>query len=236
MAGRALIPRFGWLKTYGGGGLLKDGIAGLILSILLVPQAMAYAQLAGLPPQMGLFAAMTPPLLYAVFGTRHYVSVGPVALVSLIAAEASSGAGGVAGGGAMSVVAIIAIQAGLVLLLVGALGLGRLVNFVSEPALLGFTAAAAFLIAASQLPTLLGLDTERAGNLPAALGSLWQAMPDTNMMTALIGGAVLLALLVLNRFAAPLLWKLRVFPPWRQAIAKSLPLLVIIGAAVVAAN
>lgn len=92
---------------------------------------------------MGLFAAMTPPLLYAVFGTSHYVSVGPVALVSLIVAEASSGAGGVAGGGAMSVVAIIAIQAGLVLLLVGALGLGRLVNFVSEPALLGFTAAAA---------------------------------------------------------------------------------------------
>lgn len=93
-----------------------------------------------------------------------------------------------------------------------------------------------FLIAASQLPTLLGLDTQRAGNLPAALGSLWQAQPDTNRITALIGGAVLLALLVLNRFAAPLLWKLRVFPPWRQAIAKSLPLLVIIGAAVVAAN
>ncbi len=224
-------------ESYGGSGLLKDGIAGLILSILLVPQAMAYAQLAGLPPQMGLFAAMTPPLLYAVFGTSNYVSVGPVALVSLIVAEASSAAGGgPTGGVAMSVVAIIAIQAGLILLLVGALGLGRLVNFVSEPALLGFTAAAAFLIAASQLPTLLGLDTERAGNLPAALGSLWQALPDTSIPTALIGGAALLALLLLNRFAAPLLWKMGVFPPWRQALAKSLPLLVIIGAALVAAG
>ncbi|MGB3796271.1 MAG: SulP family inorganic anion transporter [Alteraurantiacibacter sp.] len=232
MAGKALIPRFGWLKSYGGAGVLKDGIAGLILSILLVPQAMAYAQLAGLPPQVGLFAAMTPPLLYAIFGTSNYVSVGPVALVSLIIAEAS----GSAGGDAMSVVAIIAIQAGLILLLVGALGLGRLVNFVSEPALLGFTAAAAFLIAASQLPTLLGLDTERAGNLPAALGSLWQALPETSIPTALIGGAALIALLVLNRIAAPVLWKLGVFPPWRQALAKSLPLLVIVGAALVAAS
>ncbi|MWV27194.1 SulP family inorganic anion transporter [Aurantiacibacter rhizosphaerae] len=233
MAGKALIPRFGWLSSYGGGGLLKDGIAGLILSILLVPQAMAYAQLAGLPPQMGLFAAMTPPLLYAIFGTSNYVSVGPVALVSLIVAEASSGA---PGGEAMSVVAIIAIQAGLILLLVGALGLGRLVNFVSEPALLGFTAAAAFLIAASQLPTMLGLDTERAGNLPAALGALWQELPQTSIPTALIGGAALIALLVLNRLAAPLLWKMGVFPPWRQAVAKSLPLLVIVAAALVAAS
>ncbi len=230
MAGKAIIPRLGWLKTYAPSCLVNDGVAGLILSILLVPQAMAYAQLAGLPPQMGLYAAMTPPLLYALFGTSCFVSVGPVALVSLIVAEAS----GIAGGDPASVVAIIAIQAGILLLLVGALGLGRLVNFVSEPALLGFTAAAAFLIAASQLPTLLGLDTERAGNLPAALGALWQGLPETSTPTALIGGGALVALLIINKFAAPLLWKLGVHPPWRQAIAKSLPLIVIVMAAYLA--
>ncbi|MFB0612548.1 SulP family inorganic anion transporter [Aurantiacibacter poecillastricola] len=232
MAGKALVPRFGWLTSIGGKDLLKDGIAGVILSILLVPQAMAYAQLAGLPPQMGLYAAMTPPLLYAVFGTSPYVSVGPVALVSLIVAEAS----GAAGGDPMSTVAIIAIEAGLILLVVGAIGLGRLVNFVSEPAMLGFTAAAAFLIAASQLPPLLGLDTERAGDLPTALGLLWSALPDTSMPTAVIGGSALVALLVVHRFAAPLLWKAGLHPPWRQAVAKSFPLLIIVGAALAAAS
>lgn len=232
MAGKAIIPRLGWLKGYGGPALLKDGIAGLILSILLVPQAMAYAQLAGLPPETGLFAAMTPPLLYAFFGTSQYVSVGPVALVSLIVAEASSAFGG----NTVSVVTIIAIEAGLILLLVGAVGLGRLVNFVSEPALLGFTAAAAVLIAASQLPVLLGLQTERAGDLPGALEGLWHGLPGLSIPTALVGTITLLLLLLINQLAAPLLWKMGVHPPWRQAIAKSLPLLVIVGAAVVAVN
>ena len=230
MADNALIPRFGWLKSYRGVSLLKDGIAGLILSILLVPQAMAYAQLAGLPPQMGLFAAMTPPLLYAVFGTSPFVSVGPVALVSLIVAEAS----GAAAADPETVVAIVAIEAGLVLLLIGALGMGRLVNFVSEPVLLGFTAAAAFLIAASQLPTLLGIETERAGNLPAALSALWQSLSQVQWTTALIGIGALIALMIIHRFAAPLLWKAGVHPPWRQALAKSLPLAVIIATAFVA--
>ena len=232
MAGKAIIPRLDWLKAYGVQALLKDGIAGLILSILLVPQAMAYAQLAGLPPQTGLFAAMTPPLLYALFGTSPYVSVGPVALVSLIVAETS----GAFGGDASSVVMIIAVETGLILLLVGALGMGRLVNFVSEPALLGFTAAAAVLIAASQLPTLLGLETERAGNLPDALQGLWNGLPGLNLPTALIGGVALLLLILVNQLAAPLLWKVGVHPPWRQAIAKSLPLVVIVGAAIVAMN
>ncbi|WP_338241336.1 SulP family inorganic anion transporter [Aurantiacibacter hainanensis] len=230
MAGKAIIPRLDWLKDYGGRALAKDGIAGLILSILLVPQAMAYAQLGGLPPQTGLFAAMTPPVLYAIFGTSQYVSVGPVALVSLIVAEAS----GAIGGDAMSVVTIIAIEAGLMLFLVGAIGLGRLVNFVSEPALLGFTAAAAVLIAASQLPTLLGLETEREGDLPGAIAGLWRGLPSLDLPTTLVGGAALVLLVLINQFAAPLLWKIGVRPPWRQALAKSLPFLVIVGAAVAA--
>ena len=228
MIGKALVPQLGWLKHYGGDKALKDVIAGLILAILLVPQAMAYAQLAGLPPQMGLFAALLPPVLYMVFGTSTYVSMGPVALVSLIVAEAASG------GDPAQAAMIIAIEAGLLLMLLGALGFGRVVNFVSEPALLGFTAAAAVLIAASQLPTLLGLDTERAGNLPAALSALWQALPETHAPTAVIGAVAVVILLLLNRFAAPLLWKAGLHPPYRQAVAKFLPLLVVIGAALAA--
>ncbi|MGE5953142.1 MAG: SulP family inorganic anion transporter, partial [Qipengyuania vulgaris] len=77
------MPTKRWLSAVSPGSAMRDAIAGIVLSILLVPQAMAYAQLAGLPPQMGLFAALTPPLLYFFFGTSPFVSVGPVALVSL---------------------------------------------------------------------------------------------------------------------------------------------------------
>ena len=230
MAGEALIPRFGWIKQLGGAGLIKDVIAGLILAILLVPQAMAYAQLAGLPPETGLFAALAPPVLYALFGTSAFVSVGPVALVSLVIGEAATGAGIAP----VQAAAIVAIEAGLLLTLLGSVNLGRLVNFVSEPVLLGFTAAAAFLIAFSQLPTLLGIVTPRAGDLPTALEGLVVNVGGFRPATAAIGIAALVALLLINRYGAPLLWKIGVRPPLRQAIAKSLPLVVIIVAGVAA--
>ena len=205
---------------------MRDAIAGVVLSILLVPQAMAYAQLAGLPPQMGLFAALTPPLLYFVFGTSPFVSVGPVALVSLVIGEAVGNSGLAPEAGA----AIVAIEAGVLLLVLGGFGLGRLVNFISEPVLLGFTAAAAFLIAASQLPTLLGIQVARAGDLPTALQALWSGLPNLRPTTALIGAGALAALLLANRYAAPMLWKIGVRPPFRLALAKSLPLLIIVVA------
>ncbi len=232
MPGNALIPKFEWLSGYSAARGARDVVAGTVLAILLVPQAMAYAQLAGLPPQMGLFAALAPPVLYLIFGTSPFVSVGPVALVSLVVAEAAGQSGIAPQDGA----AIIAIEAGLMLLLLGGFGLGRLVNFISEPVLLGFTAAAAILIAESQLPTLLGIDAARAGDLPAALRALWQDLPELRPTTAVIGALSLVALLFFNRYAAPGLWKVGVRPPFRQAIAKSLPLAVMVGAAIAAAS
>ena len=227
MIGKALKPRLGWLAELGAGGLVKDTIAGLILAILLVPQAMAYAQLAGLPPQTGLFAALLPPVVYALFGTSNFVSMGPVALVSLVVAEAASNAPVPP----ETAAAVIAVEAGLALALLGALGLGRLVNFISEPVLLGFTAAAAFLIAASQLPTLIGVEAARAGDLPTALEGLWSGIGGFSWATTLVGLACLAALLFINRYAAAILWKLGLHPPLRQAVAKSLPFVVIAAAA-----
>lgn len=229
MAG-ALIPRLSSLKGYDASKGLSDGIAGTILAILLVPQAMAYAQLAGLPPEAGLYAALLPPLLYLLFGTSPFVSVGPVALISLVVAEAS----GSADAPAFAAAAIIAIQAGIILAALGASGMGRLVNFISEPVLLGFTAAVAILICASQIPTLVGTDPERAGNLPDAITAFRAVLPQWQPVTAAIGAAALVLLFVFDKFAAPALWKLGVRPPWRQAIAKSLPLAVIIGCALAA--
>ncbi len=225
-----LVPHLESLKGYGPRTALADAIAGTILAILLVPQAMAYAQLAGLPPEAGLYAALVPPILYLLFGTSPYVSVGPVALISLVIAEAAGGADMEP----ITAAAIIGIEAGLILATLGALRLGRLVNFISEPVLLGFTAAVAILICASQLPTLLGTDPDRAGNLPDALAAFWSVLPDWQPATAAIGASALVLLLLLNAYAAPAAWKLGIRPPWRQAIAKSLPLLVIVGCAVAA--
>ncbi|MEW4449025.1 SulP family inorganic anion transporter [Qipengyuania sp. JC766] len=231
MVGDALKPKTGRIGRFDPESIGKDVIAGLVLSILLVPQAMAYAQLAGLPPETGLYASLLPPLLYLLFGTSAFVSTGPVALVSLVIAEAATSAGGEPLTAAM----IIGLQAGAMLVVLGALGLGRLVNFISEPVLLGFTAAAAVLIATSQLPTLLGIEAGRAGNLPDALAGLWQGLPGFDATTALIGVAALIVLLLAHRYAEPLLWKAGLHPPYRQGIAKSLPLAIIVGAACVAA-
>ncbi|AWW72965.1 sulfate permease [Erythrobacter sp. KY5] len=225
-----LIPNLSSLKGYGGRTALSDGIAGTILAILLVPQAMAYAQLAGLPPQAGLYAALVPPVLYLLFGTSPFVSVGPVALISLVIAEAASGSDVEV----VEAAAIVGIEAGIILAAIGALRLGRMVNFISEPVLLGFTAAVAILIFTSQLPTLIGTDPDRAGNLPDALSAIWAVLPEWNATTAAIGTTALAFLLLFNWLAAPALWKIGVRPPWRQAIAKSLPLLVVIGCAVAA--
>lgn len=226
----ALIPRLSVLKGYNASKGLSDVIAGTILAILLVPQAMAYAQLAGLPPEAGLYAALVPPVLYLLFGTSPFVSVGPVALISLVVAEAAGGAGV----DPASAAAIIAIEAGLILAALAALGMGRLVNFISEPVLLGFTAAVAILICASQLPTLIGTDPDRAGNLPDALAAFSAVLPEWRPATAAIGAVALALLFLFDKLAAPALWKIGVHPPWRQAIAKSLPLAVIVGCALAA--
>lgn len=226
-----LFPRLDALKGYDAQCAMADGIAGTILAILLVPQAMAYAQLAGLPPEAGLYSALLPPVLYLIFGTSPFVSVGPVALISLIIAEA---AGGTDAEPSVTA-AIIGIEAGIMLTALGASKLGRLVNFISEPVLLGFTAAVAILICASQLPTLIGTNPERAGNLPDAAAAFWQVIPNWSPASTSIGGLALLLFFVIGRYAKPLFWKMGIGPPWRQALANLLPLVVIIGCAIAAA-
>ncbi len=223
-----LLPaKPGWLQDYRRAFLLDDAIAGLVLSVLLIPQAMAYALLAGLPPQMGLYAALAPPLLYLVLGTSPFVSIGPVALISLIVGDAITSSGVPP----MQAAMVIALEVGAALLLLGVFRLGRLVNFVSEPVLLGFTAAAAVLIAASQLPTLFGIDIPRSGDLIGTMRGLLGALPGMHGDAAMIGAGALALLLLGDRYAGPVLWKLGVRPPWRGLMVKAIPLMVLVGAA-----
>lgn len=152
-----LMPALGWLPRYRRADLVGDLTAGLTTAVLLIPQAMAYALLAGLPPVVGLYAAIAPPLVYALFGSSPKLAVGPVAMDSLLVA-AAVGSVAVAGSDAYVVTAAaLALMVGAVQLGMGVLRLGFVVNFLSRPVLSGFTSAAALVIAASQLGPLLGV-------------------------------------------------------------------------------
>lgn len=212
-----------WLVGYGGQSFGRDALAALVLSILLIPQAMAYAQLAGLSPGVGLLTAIVAPLVYAAIGRSASISMGPVALASLLVAGALVDIDidpSVAA-------AIVAIEVGAMLALLAACRMGRLVNFISEPALLGFTAAAAFLIAGSQMSGLAGIAAERSGTLQGALSALWVAgnphLPTLGLGLAALAGFMLGAP-VMRRLAL----LLRLTGTARLALMKSASLVVIV--------
>ncbi|MEQ9317075.1 MAG: SulP family inorganic anion transporter, partial [Henriciella sp.] len=145
------FPILEWGREYKRETLVNDLIAAVIVTIMLIPQSLAYALLAGLPPEMGLYASIVPPFVYAFFGTSRALAVGPVAVAALMVASAL---GHYAGGnqalwltGAM----ILAAETGLILLVLGLFRLGALVSFISHPVLSGFTSGAAVLIMASQI-------------------------------------------------------------------------------------
>jgi len=160
LAGLHWLPVLGWARRYDRATLARDLMAALIVTIMLIPQSLAYALLAGLPPEVGLYASVAPLLLYAIFGTSRVLAVGPVAVVSLMTA-AAIGEHAVAGTPAYWAVAItLAFLSGAMLLLMGFLRLGFLANFLSHPVISGFISASGLLIAASQLKTLMGVKAE----------------------------------------------------------------------------
>lgn len=181
------VPGLGSLRAPTREQLLRDLFAGLTLSVLLIPQAMAYGQLAGMPLSVGLASAILPAVMYALLGTSVRVAVGPVALVSLIVAEALTR---VDAAGDPARAAMLALLVGALLLALGVLRLGFLVNFVSKPVIIGFTTAAGILIIASQLGTLLRVDFER-GPLQATLVDLWTRRSDWHLPTLTLGATAL---------------------------------------------
>jgi len=158
-----LLPIIGWLKTYSREDFNGDLFAGIITAILLVPQGIAYAILAGLPPQLGLYASVLPPTLYALFGTSRTLSVGPVSIAAIMIAGVLSAPEISALGNPVQSALILSAESGLIMLLMAFLRMGGLVNFISHPVLTGFTSGASLLIIASQLPQLAGLKSPACG-------------------------------------------------------------------------
>ena len=181
------FPILQWLPSYKKSYLSGDVGAGLTVGIMLIPQGMAYAMIAGLPPVFGLYASLIPQIIYAILGTSRQLAVGPVAMDSLLVA---SGLGALALSGIDEYIAMaifLALFMGLIQLGLGLLRMGFLVNFLSKPVISGFTSAAAIIIGLSQLKHLLGTSIQSSNQIHFLLKNALATITDTNMITLAIG-------------------------------------------------
>ncbi len=151
------VPALDWLKTYNPVAFSDDVAAGLIIAVMLIPQGIAFALLAGLPPIMGLYAAVIPPLAYAFFGSSHHLMVGPAAIISLLTVEGVSKLEPIGTPAYVNLVVVLMLATGVISLLLGLVRGGFIVRFISHGVISGFTSAAAIIIAFSQLDNLLGI-------------------------------------------------------------------------------
>ncbi len=180
------LPILTWGRDYNRSALTSDLVAALIVTIMLIPQSLAYALLAGLPPEAGLYASIAPIMLYAVFGTSRALAVGPVAVVSLMTAAALSNIVEQGTMGYATAALSLAALSGVILLGMGLFRLGFIAHFLSHPVIAGFITASGIIIAASQLKHILGIDAQ-GHNLLELTFSLVAHLPETNWITALIG-------------------------------------------------
>ena len=201
------LPILMWLPQYSREQLSSDALAAVIVTIMLIPQSLAYAMLAGLPPEMGLYASILPLVAYAIFGTSRTLAVGPVAVVSLMTA-ASVGELAAQGTADYAGLAIaLAFLSGVMLIILGIFRLGFLANFLSHPVIAGFITASAILIAASQLKHILGVPMT-GDNLWEMLASLSGAIGRTHVITLAIGTAATAFLFWVRARFKPLLLRL----------------------------
>ncbi len=225
MLGRGLAA---WRVGYGRDQLAGDLTAGLIVTVLLIPQSLAYAMLAGLPPQMGLYASILPIIAYAVLGTSMTLAVGPVAVVSLMTASALQPLA-TPGGDAYVILAIqLALLSGLMLLAFGILRLGFVAHLLSLPVISGFITGSAILIAAGQLKHLFGVQPRAGDQGLASLLELIRVMDDTNGATFAVGAGTLLFLWASRRHLARALESMGVAARLADLLAKLAPMLAVI--------
>ncbi len=223
---RRYLPILDWSRDYSRDTLTSDMVAAVIVTIMLIPQSLAYALLAGLPPEMGLYASILPLVAYAIFGTSRALAVGPVAVVSLMTAAA---VGKLAAQGTPEYIAAaitLAFLSGLMLLAMGLFRLGFLANFLSHPVIAGFITASGLLIATSQLKHIFGISAE-GHNLVALIGSLLAHLGQTNPYTLAIGLASLGFLFWVRKGLKPRLLALGLKPRMADLLAKAGPVMAV---------
>jgi len=196
-----LFPFLQWLTTYNKANFSKDLVAGLTVGIMLIPQGMAYAMIAGLPPVYGLYASIFPVLVYLFLGTSRHLAIGPVAMDSLLVAT-GLGALAITGVENYIVMAIfLAFMVGAIQLFLGVCRMGFLVNFLSKPVISGFTSAVALIIIFSQLKHLLGADIAKSNKFHQLIVNAFEKVVETNMYDFAIGVLGILIIIGLKRWS-----------------------------------
>ena len=184
---KELIPILEWLPNYNSSRLKGDFIAGITVSIILIPQGIAYALIAGLPPIYGLYCALVPQLVYAIFGSSRQVAIGPVAMDSLIVATGVSTLALAGSDSYIAIAILLALMVGSIQFLLGIFRLGFIVNFLSKPVISGFTSAVALTIGINQFRNLFGVDFVQSDQIQYVLEDIWFNIIDFNSHTTVIG-------------------------------------------------
>ena len=195
------VPILEWLPNYKKSWFKGDLYAGLTVGVILIPQGIAYAIIAGLPPIYGLYTALIPQIVYAFLGTSRQLAVGPAAMDSLIVA---SGIGLLAAMGTEHFIVLailLAFMVGLFQFLFGIFHLGFLVNFLSRPVISGFTSGSAIIIALNQLGNLLGIDLDRSNQVQTIIIEIWNKMGNIHWLSFLLGILTIAIILILKNFS-----------------------------------
>jgi len=227
------LPIVQWLPRYRRADLSADALAGLIVAIMLVPQGMAYALLAGMPPETGLYASIVPLILYGLLGSSRALAVGPVAIVSLMVASAVGGLAETGSDAYLAAALLLALLSGVLLIAMGAARLGFLVNFISHPVISGFISAAALVIAFSQLKYLLGLDIPRSHLITDTLAFAVRHMGDINWVTAAISVAAIALLVYWGPVTNAVLGRMGIGQTTCVAVSRASPLAAVLVSTVV---
>ncbi len=223
----SIFPILGWIKTYSRQDFTNDFIASIIVAIMLIPQSMAYAMLAGLPPIIGLYASILPLVLYTIFGTSRTLAVGPVAVISLMTAAAINEAGYNELQDQITAAIMLATMSGIFLILLGIFRFGFIANLLSHPVITAFITASAVLIAISQLKHILGIDIG-AAHLKEIIMQLYAGFQEINYMTLLLGFSGCIFLFWVRTSLKPLLQKTSWNDHLIDAIVKTGPVFAII--------
>jgi len=220
------LPVLQWGKQYNRQQAGNDLVAALIVTVMLIPQSLAYASLAGLPAQIGLYASILPLMIYALFGTSRTLSVGPVAVASLMTAAALAPLAQAGSAEYIMGAVVLALMSGLMLVLMGVLRLGFLANFLSHPVISGFITASGIVIAASQFKHVFGI-TGSGHNLFDIGVSLWASASGINPATLAVGASTLVFLVLARTRLKPGLLALGMAPRLAAIATKTAPILAI---------
>ena len=197
---KKIIPIIGWLPNYKKKWLKGDAVAGITVGVVLIPQGLAYAMIAGLPPIYGLYAALVPPLIYTIFGTSRNISVGPVAMDSIIVASGVAALAAVGTTQFVTLAILLGFIVGIIQLLFGLFRIGFLVNFISKPVISGFTSGAAVIIALSQVKYILGVQIETTHGVGELVIALLTVIKTTNIFNLIVGLMSIVILVLFKKY------------------------------------